>query len=151
MAFTLNHYCKNDGDSIDCTTCHAAVERIRQQNDFLSIPDSLGDGCNMLRMKRYSECVRIVTWDSDQFMPAMRNTAEVLHQIDVDSFRLVGKVRKANFVINDKNVSNEERDSAIWQLLWTAIDWDDYYSNQLFAEQPLSIFYDLAVRMLFSE
>ena len=151
MAFTLNHYCKNDGDSIDCAPCHAAVEQIRQKNDSLSIPDSLGDGCNMQRMKRYRECVRIVTWNSDQFMPAMRNAAEVLHQIDIDSFRLVNKAKNAKYKSKGRNTPDDFGSSVIREVLYMAIEWDGYYSEQLFVEQPLGIFYDLAVRMLFSE
>ena len=117
----------------------------------MSIPDSLGDGCKMQRIKRYRECVRIVTWDSDQFMPAMRNAAEVLHQIDIDSFRLVNKAKNAKYVSKDRNMPDDVRSSKIQKVLYMAIEWDDYYSRQLFVEQPLSIFYDIAVRLLFSE
>ena len=99
----IKGYCRNGDTDEKCEPCRLAVVKIRKGDKSLTIPDSLGDGCNTQRMIRYHEC-EVYTIKYDDRVSIMEVAAH-LHHIDVASQRSLEEVVRIAKEIEDERLA----------------------------------------------
>ena len=98
-------YCREDGMTPKCESCHLALAIINAFNTSVKNPDFLGDGCNKQRVKRFHDCVEYESKRKEHTASASTvDAAKLLHHIDVET--RLWEARKIEMERNERLARN---------------------------------------------
>ena len=141
MYTSFRHYCEFGSDSSNCALCRLAIAKMRRGNTYLVNSDSLGDGCNTQRIKRYNECIERIARQNERFTACVMTLANMLHHIDVKLYRHTVDVQMARYIEYNRISLYIYRFKLIGEAITEALEDDIYYDGRLNAADPLTFIY----------